>query len=38
MSGAREFSCVIAAVLNMFDVASTVSFWNFEINPIAQAA
>jgi len=37
-SGAREFSCVIAAVLNMFDAALTVAFWSLEINPIVLAA
>lgn len=38
MIGARGFSCATAAVLNMFDAASTVSFWNFELNPIALMA
>jgi hypothetical protein len=38
MSGARGFSCATAAALNIFDAASTVSFWNFEINPIARTA
>lgn len=38
LSRARGFSCAIAAVLNMFDAASTVSFWNFEINPVVLAA
>jgi hypothetical protein len=38
LSRARSFSCALAAVLNMFDAASTVSFWNFEINPIVLAA
>lgn len=38
MSGARGVSCAVAAVLNMFDAASTVSFWNFEINPLAHFA
>jgi hypothetical protein len=34
MSGARGASCAVAAVLNMVDAASTISFWNFEINPL----
>jgi hypothetical protein len=38
LSRARSFSCALAAVLNMFDAASTVSFWNFEINPVVLAA
>lgn len=38
MSGARGVSCATAAVLNMFDAASTVSFWNFEINPLVRFA
>lgn len=38
MSGARGVSCATAAVLNMFDAASTVSFWNFEINPLVRLA
>jgi len=38
LSRARGFSCAVAAVLNMFDAASTVSFWNFEINPVVLAA
>ena len=38
MSGARSVSCATAAVLNMFDAASTISFWNFEINPLVQFA
>jgi hypothetical protein len=38
MSGARGFSCATAAVLNMFDAASTISFWNFEINPLVRVA
>lgn len=37
ISGARGFSCVLAAVLNMFDAALTVAFWNFEINPVVLA-
>ena len=37
LSGARGFSCAAAAVLNMFDAASTVAFWNFEINPVVLA-
>lgn len=36
-SGARGFSCVIAAVLNMFDAALTVAFWSLEINPVVLA-
>lgn len=38
LSGARGFSCASAAVLNMFDAASTAAFWNFEINPVVLAA
>jgi len=38
LSRARSFSCALAAVLNMFDAASTVSFWNFEINPVVLVA
>jgi len=37
MSGARGFSCATASALNMFDAASTVAFWNFEINPVVKA-
>jgi len=37
LSGARGFSCAAAAVLNMFDAASTAAFWNFEINPVVLA-
>lgn len=37
MSGARGVSCAAAAVLNMFDAASTLSFWSFEINPLVLA-
>lgn len=37
LSRARGFSCSAAAVLNMFDAASTVAFWNFEINPFVLA-
>ncbi|MDH5481284.1 MAG: hypothetical protein OEY22_00180 [Candidatus Bathyarchaeota archaeon] len=33
MSGARGFPCAAAALLNVFDAASTVAFWNFELNP-----
>jgi hypothetical protein len=33
MSGARGLPCAAAAILNMFDAASTVAFWNFEVNP-----
>lgn len=35
-SGARGFSCATAAILNMFDAASTVAFWNFDVNPVVQ--
>ena len=38
LSGARGFWCAAAAVLNMFDTASTVAFWALEINPIVLAA
>jgi len=38
MSGARGISCAVAAALNMFDAASTVSFWAFEVNPLVKAA
>ncbi len=38
LSHARGFSCAVAAVLNMVDAASTVAFWNFEINPVVLAA
>jgi hypothetical protein len=37
LSGARSFSCVVAAILNMFDAAFTVAFWNFESNPVVLA-
>jgi len=33
ISGAHSFPCAAAAALNMFDAASTLAFWNFEINP-----
>ena len=33
ISGAQSFSCAVAAALNMFDAASTLALWNFEINP-----
>ena len=36
ISGARSFSCAIASALNMFDAASTLAFWNFEINPAVR--
>jgi len=36
MSGARGSSCATAALLNMLDAASTVSFWNFEVNPFVR--
>lgn len=37
ISGARSFSCAIASTLNMFDAASTLAFWNFEINPAVHS-
>ncbi len=37
MSRARGAWCAAAAVLNMFDAASTAAFWNFEINPFVVA-
>jgi hypothetical protein len=37
MSGARGVSCATAAVLNMFDAASTLSFWSYEANPLILA-
>jgi len=37
ISGARGFSCAIASALNMFDAASTLAFWNFEINPAVRS-
>ncbi len=36
ISGARSFSCALASALNMFDAASTLAFWNFEINPAVR--
>ena len=33
ISGAKSFPCATAAALNMFDAASTLAFWNFEVNP-----
>lgn len=33
ISGASGFPCAIAALLNIIDAASTVAFWNFEVNP-----
>ncbi len=36
LSGAHGFWCAAAAVLNMFDTASTVAFWAFEINPLVR--
>jgi hypothetical protein len=33
ISGAQSFSCAVAAALNMFDAASTLAFWNYEVNP-----
>jgi len=38
ISGARGISCIVASILNMFDAASTVAFWNFESNPVVLAA
>lgn len=38
LSGARGFSYALASVLNMFDAASTVAFWNFELNPVVLTA
>lgn len=38
LSGARGASCALAAVLNMFDASSTLSFWSFEINPLVRLA
>jgi hypothetical protein len=38
LSGARGSWCAAAAVLNMFDTASTVASWSLEINPIVLAA
>ncbi len=38
MSGAHGFSYAVAAVLNMFDAASTISFWNYEVNPLVHIA
>jgi hypothetical protein len=37
LSGAKGLPCALATVLNMFDAASTVAFWNFEVNPIVLA-
>jgi hypothetical protein len=37
ISGARGFSCAVASALNMFDAASTLAFWNFEINPAVRS-
>jgi hypothetical protein len=36
ISGARSFPCAIASALNMLDAASTLAFWNFEINPAVR--
>lgn len=36
ISGARSFSCALASALNMVDAASTLAFWNFEINPAVR--
>ncbi len=33
ISGAQSFSCAVAAALNVFDAATTLALWNFEINP-----
>jgi hypothetical protein len=37
ISGAQSLSCAAASVLNMIDAASTLSFWNFEVNPLIVA-
>jgi len=37
MSRARGALCAVAAVLNMFDAASTFVFWSFEANPFVVA-
>jgi len=36
LSGAKGFPCATAAALNMLDAASTLAFWNFEINPAVR--
>ena len=36
ISGARSSPCAIASAPNMFDAASTLAFWNFEINPAVR--
>jgi hypothetical protein len=33
ISGAQGLACATAATLNMLDAASTLAFWNYEINP-----
>ena len=33
ITGAQSFACAVAAALNMFDAASTLAFWNYEVNP-----
>jgi hypothetical protein len=33
ISGAKGSPCAMAALLNIIDAASTVAFWNFEVNP-----
>ncbi len=38
ISGAKSFPCAVATMLNMLDAASTVAFWNFEVNPIVVTA
>jgi len=38
ISGAKGFPCAVATMLNMLDAASTVAFWNFEVNPIVVTA
>jgi hypothetical protein len=38
MSGAHGSLYTVAAVLNMFDAASTISFWNYEVNPLVHIA
>lgn len=37
MSRAKGLSNAVAAFLNMIDAASTVAFWNFEVNPFVLA-
>jgi hypothetical protein len=37
ISGAHSLSCAVASVLNIIDAASTLAFWNFEVNPLVVA-